>query len=234
MWLSSTRLVDLNDPKLRILAMSLTQLADTDAQKVMAIHGFIKTMPFGCAASFEHMSAGDVLRSGQGDCHTKGTLFVALMRCAGLPARLRFVTMPSDFLYGIISLPKINIVHAIGEVYVGQRWVRTDTYVADDVLEAEAVRLLTREGRHMGYGIHLNGARHWDAFHDAFGQSAVSDPASLPLQDWGVAHDPEQFYAAATDPSLKMGWMTRVKWMLAAALVNRRTQWVRLQTHDGI
>lgn len=234
LWLSSTRLVDLNDPKLRILAMSLTQLADTDTQKVMAIHGFIKTMPFGCAASFEHMSAGDVLRSGQGDCHTKGTLFVALMRCAGLPARLRFVTMPSDFLHGIISLPKINVVHAIGEVYVGERWVRTDTYVADDVLEAEAARLLTREGRHVGYGIHLNGARQWDAFHDTFGQSAVSDPASLPLQDWGVAHDPEQFYAAATDPSLKMGWMTRVKWMLAAALVNRRTQWVRLQTHDRI
>jgi hypothetical protein len=234
LWLSSTRLVDLNDPKLRILAMSLTQLADTDTQKVVAIHGFIKTMPFGCAASFEHMAAGDVLRSGQGDCHTKGTLFVALMRCAGLPARLRFVTMPSGFLRGIISLPKVNVVHAIGEVYLGERWVRTDTYVADEVLEAEAARLLVKEGKRMGYGIHLNGARQWDAFHDAFGQSAVSDPASLPLQDWGVAHDPEQFYAAATDPSLKMGWMTRVKWMLAAGLVNRRTQWVRLQTTDGL
>lgn len=233
MWLSSTRLLDLNDPKLRILAISLTQLAETDTQKVVAIHGFIKAMPFGCASGFDHLSAGDVLRSGQGDCHSKGTLFVALMRCAGLPARLRFVTMPSNFLRGIISLPKVDVVHAIGEVYLDGRWVRTDTYVADETLESQAVKLLVNEGRKVGYGIHLHGDRQWDAFNDAYGQSAASDPDSLPLQDWGVAHDPAQFYAEATHASLKIGWMTRVKWMLAAGLVNRRTQWVRMQSgHD--
>ena len=104
-WLSTSALLDLNDPKLRIQAISLTQLADTDTQKVVAIHRFIKAIPFGRAACFDHVSAGDVLRSRQGDCHTKGTLFVALMRCVGLPAQLRFVTMPSTFLRGIISLP---------------------------------------------------------------------------------------------------------------------------------
>ena len=229
LWLSSSALLDLNDPKLRIQAISLTQLADTDTQKVVAIHRFIKAIPFGCSASFDHVSAGAVLRSRQGDCHTKGTLFGALMRCAGLPARLRFVTMPSLFLRGIISLPNVNVVHAIGEVYLGERWVQTDTYVADNMLEVKAAQLLVQQGLVVGYGIHLHGDREWDAFHDAYGQSASSDPSSLPLRDWGVAHDPEQFYAAATDPSLKMGWTTRAKWMLAAGLVNRRTQWVRMQ-----
>ena len=228
-WLSTSALLDLNDPKLRIQAISLTQLADTDTQKVVAIHRFIKAIPFGRAASFDYVSAGDVLRSRQGDCHTKGTLFVALMRCVGLPARLRFVTMPSTFLRGIISLPNANMVHAIGEVYLGERWVQMDTYVADKMLEVKAAQLLVQQGLVARYGIHLDGAREWDALHDAYGQSALSDPSSLPLQDWGVAHDPEQFYAAATDPSLKMGWTTRVKWMLAAGLVNRRTQWVRMQ-----
>lgn len=230
LWLSTSALLDLNDPKLRIQAISLTQLADTDTQKVVAIHQFIKAMPFGCVAGFNHVSAGDVLRSRQGDCHTKGTLFVALMRCAGLPARLRFVTMPSMFLYGIISLPKLNVVHAIGEVYLNERWIQTDTYVVDDMLESKAAQLLAEQGLVAGYGIHLQGARDWDAFHDAYGQSAASDPSSLPVQDWGVAHDPEQFYTAATDPSLKIGWTTRLKWMLAAGLVNRRVQWIRMQT----
>lgn len=229
LWLSSTALLDLDDPKLRILAMSLTQLADTNTQKVLAIHGYIKGLPFGCAASFDHMSAGDVLRSGHGDCHTKGTLFVALMRCAGLPARLRFVTLPSAFLRGIISIPQLSVIHAIGEVYHNERWIQTDSYVADPVLETAAAMLLAREGLNLGYGIHLLGARQWDAFHDAHGQSILSDASSMPLQDWGVAHDPEQFYALVADPSLKLGWLTRAKWMLAAGLVNRRTHWIRMQ-----
>ena len=229
-WLGSTRLLDLDDPKLRIQAMSLTQLSDTDTQKVMAIHEFIKAMPFGCVAGFDHVAAAAVLRTGYGDCHTKGTLFVALLRCVGLPARLRFVTLSSAFLYGIISPPKSTVVHAIGEVYLDGRWVRTDTYVTDAELEHNAEKLLLDQGRKLGYGIHLDGARQWDAFNHAYGQSAASDEASLPVQDWGVAHDPEQFYSSADHPSLRIGWIARAKWMLAAGLVNRRTQQVRLNS----
>ena len=111
--------------------------------------------------------------------------------------RLRFVTLSSAFLYGIISPPKSTVVHAIGEVYLDGRWVRTDTYVTDAELEHNAEKLLLDQGRKLGYGIHLDGARQWDAFNHAYGQSAASDEASLPVQDWGVAHDPEQFYLRA-------------------------------------
>lgn len=227
-WLGSTRLLDLDDPKLRIQAMSLTQLSDTDTQKVVAIHEFIKAMPFGCVAGFDHVPAAAVLRAGYGDCHTKGTLFVALLRRVGLPARLRFVTLSSAFLYGIITPPHNTIIHAIGEVYLDGRWVQTDTYVTDSELENRAEKLLLDQGRKLGYGIHLDGARQWDAFNDAHGQSAASDEASLPMQHWGVAHDPEQFYTSADHPSLRRGWLKRAKWMLAAGLVNRRTQQIRL------
>ena len=88
--------------------------------------------------------------------------------------------------------------------------------------------MLLDQGRKLGYGSHLDGARQWDAFNDAHGQSAASDEASLPMQHWGVAHDPEQFYTSADHPSLRRGWLKRAKWMLAAGLVNRRTQQIRL------
>lgn len=214
--------------------MSLTQLSDTDTQKVVIIHGFIKAMPFGCVAGFDHVPAAAVLRSGYGDCHTKGTLFVALLRCVGLPARLRFVTLSSEFLFGIIAPPQNTVIHAIGEVYLDERWIQTDTYVADVELESSAEKLLLSQGRRVGYGIHLDGARQWDAFNNAHAQSAASDEASLPVQDWGVAHDPEQFYTSAEHPSLHRGWLTRVKWMLAAGLINRRTQQIRLQGMESV
>jgi len=55
----------------------------------------------------------------------------------------------------------------------------------------------------------------------------------LPLHDWGVAHDPEDFYRNKAHGELQMGWLTRAKWMLAAALVNRRVEQVRTQSLPG-
>ena len=52
MWLSSTKLVDPDNPKLWILTVNLTQVDKTQMQDVLAIHGFIKAMPFGCASGF--------------------------------------------------------------------------------------------------------------------------------------------------------------------------------------
>lgn len=113
--------------------------------------------------------------------------------------------MPSSFLSGITSLPKVNVVPFIGEVYLGDRWISTDTYVADEVLEAQAEKLLPKESHRVGYGIHLQVDRQWDAFNDVFKQCAASESASLPSQDCGVANDSAQFYAEATHPWLKMG-----------------------------
>ena len=226
-WLGSTRLLDLEDSRLRIQAMRITQLATTDLQKAVLIHDFIKAMPFGCVAGFDHVPAVSVLKSGHGDCHTKGTLFVALLRCAGVPARLRFVTLTGAFLHGIIDIGANTITHAVGEVYLQQRWVQTDTYVADSLLEAQAATLLNQQEISVGYGIHRQGNRFWNGLQNAHGQYCGADPSSLPSHDWGAAHDPEQFYSSTAHPQLQMGWLTRAKWMIAASVVNRRVQKVR-------
>jgi Transglutaminase-like superfamily len=228
-WTGSTRLLDLDDPKLRIQALRITQLASSHAQKAVLLHDFIKSMPFGCVAGFDHVPAGAVLRAGRGDCHTKGTLFVAMLRSAGVPARLRFVTLSSAFLKGIIDVPQGSITHAIAEVYLDGRWLQTDTYVTDAPFEACAISLLKQQGARLGYGVHVRGKQFWNGRQAAHGQYADSDPSSLPMRDWGVAHDPEHFYSSKNNLELQLGWLTRVKWLLAAAVVNRRVQQLRLQ-----
>ena len=101
-----------------------------------------------------------MLKSGRGDCHTKGTLFVALLRSFGVPARLRFVSLPNAFLRGIIGAGDTNITHAIGEVYVKGKWIQSDTYVADDALEIQALTVLQQKGQSLAYGIHGPGRRY--------------------------------------------------------------------------
>ncbi len=228
-------MLDLDDSKLRIQAMRITQLASTDVHKAVLVHDYIKALPFGCIALNGHQGAAVVLKSQRGDCHTKGTLFVALLRSSGIPARLRFVSLQGAFLRGIVDLGNTNITHAIGEAYLNERWVQADSYVADDALEASALGRLKQEGRVLGYGIHAHGRRYWSGLDDAHGQYAAEDPSSLPLIDFGVAHDPECFYA--NQPSLldKSSWVTRAKWTIAASLINRRTAQLRKETSaDGV
>ncbi len=228
-WVAATRLLDLDDPKLRIQAMRITQLATSETQKAVFVHDFVKSLPFGCVAGFDHVPAGAVLKAGRGDCHTKGTLFVAMLRSVGVAARLRFVTLSSAFLKGIIDVPD-TITHAVAEVYLDGRWVQTDTYVTDTLLETHAMQLLEQQGSQIGYGIHIRGNHFWDGRHAAHAQYTESDAASMPVHDWGVAHDPEHFYGSKDHEALKLGWLTRVKWMLAAALVNRRVEQLRMQS----
>lgn len=232
LWLGNTRLLDLDNSKLRLRAMRITQLAGSDVQKAIRIHDFIKSLPFGCPTFGGHSSAVAVLKSGRGDCHSKGTLFVALLRSANVAARLRFVSLSGAFLRGILDLKDTSITHAIGEVYLQGQWIQTDTYVADDALEKQALALLAQEGQLLGYGVHRQGRRYWSGLYTAHGQYSVEDPASLPLIDFGVSHDPELFYA--NQPLLdQSGWMTRAKWSIAARLINRRTRQLRLNDLAG-
>ena len=231
-WLGGTQLLDLDDPKLRIQAMRITQLASSATQKAVLIHDFVKSLPFGCVAAFDHVPAAAVLRAGRGDCHTKGTLFVALLRAANVPARLRFVTLSSKFLAGIIDIPQESITHAVGEVYLSGRWVQTDTYVTDEQFEMRALLKLNEQGLRVGLGIHVNADRYWSGHKASHAQYSDKDPSSLPLKDLGVAHDPKYFYSDRSNNERQSGWTTRLKWMLVAAVVNHRVGKIRLSDSD--
>lgn len=226
-WTQPTEQLDIETSKLRILSQRLTQLHASERQRAIAIHDYVQRMPFGCVPDFRNMAASDAIVMGHGDCHTKGILFVALLRAAGLAARLRFVTMPTRFLSGLIDTGSATMTHAIGEVYIAGIWRQVDTYVVDVEFGNAARAKLIQQDRKLGYGVHLLGATHWDANGDAYGQSTPADPDSLPVVDWGVDDDVQSFYADEEHAALCHTFSLRVKWMLGAKLVNRKVAQIR-------
>ncbi len=226
-WLRETPQLDISTPKLRAVMGLVTNGLRDERRKALAVHAYVKSLPFGCIADFLHTKASDVLRLGYGDCHTKGLLFVALLRAANVPARLRFVTLPKRFLSGLIDTGNATMTHAVAEVYLDSRWHQTDTYVVDAPLGRAARQLLTEQHAQQGYGVHLQGDDDWNGLHDAHAQSTAHDPSSLPVVDWGVAHDPAHFYANESHAALRHTFAVRVKWMLGAQLVNRKVEQVR-------
>jgi Transglutaminase-like superfamily len=231
-WLRETPQLDFTSPKIRILGTKLTQLHGDARGKAVAVHDYVKSLPFGCIADFNRTKASDVVKLGYGDCHTKGLLFVALLRALGVPSRLRFVTLPTQFLRGLIDTGAETMVHAIGEVYLDNAWYQTDTYVVDQDLSREARELLRLEQRILGYGVHAMGDQNWQGQHNARAQCTPADPDSLPLVDWGVSHDPSSFYA--DEKALKHSLAGRVKWMVGAQLVNRKADQIRQRAYNWV
>jgi hypothetical protein len=226
-WLRATSQLDIKSTKLRTRMMALTQLLPSDREKAVAIHDFVKGMPFGCVADYSQLKASDVFKLGAGDCFTKGMLFVALLRAAGIAARLRFVSLPVHFLRGIVEPEEATIMHSMAEVNLDGRWLVTDSYVPDLPLQMAARERLAQEKRTMGYGVHLHGAMYWTGDADASSQCHPKDDSSLPTVDWDVADDPMSFYADPSHSELRRNFATRLKWRLAAPMVNKRVAALR-------
>jgi Transglutaminase-like superfamily len=226
-WLRETLQLDTSSSNVRILASKLTQLLRSDRSKALALHDYVKSLPFACNPDFLHAKASDVIRLGRGDCHTKGLLFVALLRAVKVPARLRFVNLPRGFLNGLLDTGAQSMTHAIAEVHLDNRWLQTDTYVVDEVFNREARELVLTKGRQMGYGVHVMGDQDWSGSAHALAQITATDPSSLPVVDWGVAHDPAHFYADEEHTALRQSFTVRLKWALGAKIVNRKVEKIR-------
>lgn len=232
MWLRETTQLNFTHSKLRILAIQLTQLCSDDTSKASAIHQRVKSLPFGCVPDFMNIKASDVVQLGYGDCHTKGVLMVALLRAVRIPARLRFVTLTTQFLNGLIDTGTQTMVHAVAEVFLADAWRQADTYVVDSAYETAARSLLRVEGRILGYGVHAMGDKEWNGVDPAHAQYTQADPESLPIIDWGVNHDLAHFYNDESHTALRHSFSQRIKWTLGASMVNRKVQMIREREQD--
>jgi hypothetical protein len=175
-WLGTTPLLDLDDPKLRLKARSIVQLCRTDRDKALAIYRFVKRLPYTKRIKLNYPTARDVLDARGGDGDDKVTLLIALMRSAGIPARVRYMEMRGEMLRGLTP-GTTPAARPQAEFWLG-RWVRTDTFIFDAEYVAAARERLKENGWECGWGIHLDGQQLWDGKNDAFlgGLPAEQDP----------------------------------------------------------
>lgn len=197
LWLGSSPLLDLEDPKLRLRAQSLTQLCKTEREKALAVYGFVKRIPFAKPFKMRLHTAREVIEAGRGDAPDKATVLVALLRLAGLPARIRYVMLRGEILRGLTT-SMTSAARPLVEAWVGGRWARTDTYIFDAAYMAAARARLREQGWEWGYGIHVNGQTLWDGTASSFvgGMPTETDP--MVVQELGVFCDPLEFVSSRT------------------------------------
>ena len=217
-WLGSSSLLDLEDPKLRLRVRSLVQLCKTDREKALAVYGYVKRLPLARRVKWRALSAREVYDAGRGDSPDKATLLVAMLRIARIPARLRMVGISGEILRGVTAGPK-EAFRPVAEVYLQQRWLRTDKYIYDAACMAAARQRLKDLDWEWGYGIHVNGHMMWDGHEDAFLGGVPTECDLMVSGDFGLFNDAGHFRASRTYRRAFPLWQT-VRWMLLAPLVD--------------
>lgn len=221
LWLGSSPLLDLEDPRLRLRAHSLTQLAASPREKVLAVYSAVKRLPFAKPFKTRLLTAREVLDNGQGDSADKATLLVALLRLAKVPARIRYLTLEGEVMRGLVpGAPEPT--RPVVEAFRAERWVGTDTYIFDAPYHSAARRRLQENGWRAGYGIQVDGRALWDGDTPAYAAGEAMVRA-----DHGVFCDPLEFVSSPSYRAMHARLPRALQWNLFSPAMDRAIRELR-------
>lgn len=229
-WLGGSPLIDLEDPKLRLRVRALTQLSKSDREKALAVYCFVKRLPLARRIKLDVRTAREVYDAGRGDAPEKATLLVAMLRIAGLPARVRMVTLSGEILRGLPGRLR-EATRPLVEVWLQDQWLRTDTFIYDAECMAAARQRLKDLGWEWGYGIHIAGAMVWNGHESAFVGGVPTECDLMVVGDAGVFHDPSHYYASGAFGNLAARLVRMLRWSLLAPWID--LTWRRLRARQA-
>lgn len=231
-WLGTAGLLDLEDPRLRLRAHALTQLCKTEREKALALYAFVKRIPFSRPFKLRMRTAREVIDAGRGDADDKAAVMIALLRAADIPARLRYIELRGEILRGLTSAVA-SAARPLAEVWLGGRWLRTDTYIFDAAYMAAARQRIKDQGWEWGYGIHRDGNTIWSGAGDAFlgGRPTHEDP--MVLGDLGCFNDPLELISSPAWRSAHPRLPRAVQWNVLAPMMQKVVRQLREEAVSG-
>ncbi|ASP39575.1 transglutaminase [Bacterioplanes sanyensis] len=169
-----------------------------------AVYDFVRDeILFGYNAHDE-LKASQVLADGYGQCNTKGTLLMALLRALGIPCRLHGFTIFNRLQQGAIPtwlMPFVpeRIVHSWVEVLYQQRWINLEGYIIDQRYLNQIQHRFAKQGggegenctAFSGYGIATTCLAepniNWQGEDTYIQRQGIAD-------DYGIFAHPDDFY----------------------------------------
>lgn len=194
-YLNETKMLDFLHKSIQGLIISRNWLNLNEFERIKAIYNFVRDeIKFGYNVS-DKISASRVLKDGYGQCNTKGTLFMALLRGVGIPCRVHGFTIDKELQKGAMTgivyknAPK-NIFHSWVEVCYQDKWYNLEAFILDkDYLIKLQNKFFDCSGAFCGYGVAVTDFRNpiieWNA-NDTYIQSEGIN------QDFGVYDNPDE------------------------------------------
>jgi transglutaminase-like putative cysteine protease len=197
-FLKETSMLDFNHRQIQSLIekRKWRDLAQYDA--IGAIYNFVRDeINFGYNAD-DRLPASQVLKDGYGQCNTKGTLLMALLRATGVSTRFHGFTIFNELQSGAIPnylfffAPK-RIIHSWVEVYYNGRWINLEGYILDKSYLKQIQRSFTHQtGGFSGYAISTKCLTAPDI--DWKGEDTYIQSEGI-ADDFGEYSQPDNFYS---------------------------------------
>ena len=136
LYLSQTHMLDYDNYRIQELIKDRGWRELPEFERIRSIYNFIRDeIRFGYNVD-DSIPASKVLKDGYGQCNTKGTLFMALLRAVGIPCRVHGFTIRKELQEGAMTgfvykqAPK-NIFHSWVEVYLEGKWYELEAFIID-------------------------------------------------------------------------------------------------------
>lgn len=135
-YLEKTKMLDYGDEAIQKLLAERQWGKLSDFEGTKAIYNYVRDeILFGYNID-DSIPASRVLKDGYGQCNTKGTLFMALLRACGIPCRVHGFTIDKELQKGAMTgfvyrnAPK-NVFHSWVEVCVEGQWYELEAFILD-------------------------------------------------------------------------------------------------------
>ena len=136
-YLEKTKMLNYDCESIQTLIKSRKWLQLDDYKKIGEIYNFVRNdILFGYNCS-DLLTAEEVLKDKYGQCNTKATLLMALLRGVGIPCRLHGTKVNKYFQSGVTSciiskLAPKYIVHTWAEVLYNDNWIALEGVITDE------------------------------------------------------------------------------------------------------
>jgi len=196
-YLAQTKLLDFKQPNIQKLINDRKWRQLNEYDRIGAAYDFVRNeIMFGYNRS-DDLAASEVLDDGYGQCNTKGTLLMALLRELGIQCRFHGFTIDNALQKGAIPsylffmAPKY-ILHSWVEVDYQGNWVDLEGFILDQsYLSAIQRREGGQKGPYKGYAVAtkclLRPAIQWEGLSTYIQKEGIHD-------DFGVFDNPDEFY----------------------------------------
>jgi len=128
-------------------------------EKISSIFYYVRDdIKFAFPEEGDFVPASKTIEYGYGQCNTKSTLFLALCKSLGIPARIHFSLIKRDIQRGLFSgiifllMPK-EISHSWVEIKIEGKWIKTDSFINDEDFYNAGKKKLKEKGWDTGYSV---------------------------------------------------------------------------------
>lgn len=166
-------------------------------ERIGAIYDFVRNEILFGYNSDDALPASRVLANGYGQCNTKATLLMALLRAVGIPCRFHGFTINKRLQRGIVPelvypIAPQNILHSWVEVLFNDVWVNLEGFILDEEILTALQKQFPKRQSICAYGAGTDCLQNpqvkWT------GQSTYIQKTGI-NRDFGVFDAPDDFHA---------------------------------------